>query len=639
MLDVIRNNSQSLGVKLAFGIIILVFVFWGLGSVQSINNSSTVATVNGEAITMVEFEQTYQQIRASVQEQNPQMTPEQIKQLQLPQQVLNQLTFRALLGQEVKRLHVEVAPETLRETILSMPTFQNAEGKFDADQYKRFVDTQYLGAGNFENTVRKQLAENLLRTDMTLTGKSFPAETAAFLAYTYELRNIDYVFFPASDWLAEVQAPAADAVKAFYESSKQAYTIPAKADVSYVLVTAEALGKKDSITAEAVQAQYDANKEDYTEPKKFKARHILLALAQDAADEEVQKVTEAMKALEGQLKDGADFAALATEHSQDPGSAPNGGDLQWLAEGDTVPAFNDTLLKMQPNEVSEIVRSPYGLHLIKLEEVQEPRVVPLAEVEDAIRTSMATEAGMAKIATAVDALIEANVLGKDLAEAAKAQGLEMTQSGLKTAAELQKELSITPEQAATLLAKTAGVPLDTALSTTGGNGYIIARVKDKAEASVRSFEEVQADIVKVLTQEEALTKALEAAGTARKGFDTTAPDAAQIKSVAKIMRGQALGELGEQPELGTALFAANVGEWLPAAYAVTMNGEDGAVLARVSSTEASDTTTMQTMAPFMEQFMANQRQQQMFALFLFALREKAQVEIINQAYIDALMAQ
>ncbi len=638
MLNFIRNNSQSLGVKLAFGIIILVFVFWGLGSVQSMNSSTTVATVNGEAITVIDFEQAYQQTRESVRAQNPQITAEQIKQLQLPQQVLQQLIVNALLTEEIKRLKLSVSPEVLREAITSIPAFQNAEGKFDAEQYKRFVDTQYLGAGNFEAMVREELTQGKLRQDLTATAKGFSSETAAFFGYTYEERDIDYIFFPAADHMTSVAAPAADAVKAFYESNRALYALPAKVDVAYVSVTPEALGKKDAISAEAVQAYYDANKSQYEEPKKFKARHILLTVAEDATQEEVDKATQTLQDLATQIKEGADFATLATEHSQDPGSAPNGGDLQWLSSGDTVPAFNDVLITMQAGDMSDVVRTNFGVHLIKVDEVQDARLVPLAEVEDAIRTTLATEEGTAQMGAVVDALIEANVLGKDLDQAAKGYGLEVQKTGLSTADALQSALKITPAQATTIITTESNVPLDTAL-TTQDKGYVIARVGEKVEASVRPFEEVKEDIITALTKEAAVTKALETAAAARKTFDATAPDAASIKSISKVMRGQAVGELGNQPELGTALFGAEVDAWLPSAFAVTVDGQDGAVLTRVSRVGTGAEESWKPMEEILSQALVNQRQEKMFQLFLFALSEKAQVEIVNQEYLDALMAQ
>ncbi len=638
MLDLIRNNTQSLGVKIAFGIIILVFVFWGLGSVQSMNNPTTVATVNDVPITVMDFERAYQQARENIRQQNPQLTPEQIKQMQLPQQVLQQLVITSLLKEEVKRLHLNVSPQALRTAIFSMQAFHDANGKFDPARYKILVDAQFLGAGNFEAMISEELAQAQLREDLTLTAKGFPSETAAFFGYTYENRDIEYIFFPASDFMAQTPAPAEDALKAYYESNRAAFTVPATMDLAYVSVYPKNLVKADSITAEAVQAYYDAHKDEYAVRKAAKARHILLKLAEDASEAEVQATTEKMQGLLNQIKEGADFATLAKDNSEDTMSAVDGGNLDWVAAGDTVQPFNDALAAMKAGDVSDIVRTQYGLHIIKVDELRDDSFTPLAEVEDSIRETLAEEAGLGKIREVVDTLIEANVLGKDLAEAAKAQGLELQNSGLKTAAELQSLLALTTEQGASLFKTAQGVPLDTALSTTD-KGYIIARVAKKVDATALPFEDVKADIIATLTKEAALAQAVTAATAARKDFDTTAPATEKIKLVEKTMRGQPLGELGNLPELGTALFAANEGQWLTEAYPATIDGVDGAVLARVTRISAGDDEAWKPMEGILAQALVNQRQEKMFQLFLFALREKAQFEIINQAYLDALMAQ
>ncbi len=638
MLDLIRNNSQSVAVKVAFGIIILVFVFWGLGSVQSINNSTTVATVNGEAITVIDFEQAYQQARESVRAQNPQITSEQLKQMQLPQQVMQQLVLNALLTEEVKRLQLGVSAQTLRQAIVAMPIFHNAEGQFDPALYKSIVEARFLGAGNFEKMVDQQMAQDNLRQDLTLTAQGFGSETSAFMGYTYEERDIDYVFFPAADYLSSVEAPAEDSVKAYYESHRANYTLPAKADVSYVTINPIAIGNPAGFDADAVKAYYDAKQDEFSVAKKFKASHILLPLAENAAEEEVQKTTATLQGILAEIKNGADFAAMAKEHSGDTGTKENGGSLNWVGEGETVPAFNDMLISMQPGQVSEIVRTNFGLHIIKVDEIQEATVQPLAQVEEQIRTNLARDAGLAKIREVVDALIEANVLGKDLAAAAKAQGLEVAQSGLKTSAELEKELFMPAAQVAKIFAVGEGVPLDTALETSD-LGYVVARVSKKEEASVRPFEEVKADIISILTKQEAQNKALAAANEARKGYDATAPQADSIKQISGAMRGQPLGELGNAPELGVALFAAAKGAWLPEAYAVTMNGAAGAVLARVESIGTSSADVWKPLEEILATALSSQRGDKMFQLFLSALSSKAEVKIVNQGYLDSLMAQ
>ncbi len=638
MLEYIRNNSQSWGVKIAFGIIILVFIFWGLGSMQSINNSGTIVKVNGEAISVVDFDRAYQSLRARVQQENPQITPEQIKQMQLPAQVLDQLILQSLLQEEVARLHMSVPPQILRDAIMQMPAFQNAEGVFDPAAYKRAVETQFPSVGAFEALVREQLLETKLRQEVTLTAQSFSSEIDAFFDYTNEKRDIEYVFFPAADTMGQVQEPAADSVKTYYESNRAAYTVPAKGDVEFVSVTPTTIAKPESVSPEAVASYYEKNKTTkYTRPAQVKASHILLSVEPQADEDAVQKVMDTMKGIEQELKDGADFAELAKKHSKDPGSAPNGGDLGWFATGMMVPEFEKAISELEDGQLSGIVRTSFGLHLIKKEGSRPESIQAQAEVEPEIRKILSEEAALLRIRETLDVLIEANVLGKGLAEGAKAQGLTVTTTGLQTATELEKSLKITPEQAAKVLALSKGVPLDTAMQTTD-DGYIVARMGQKNEATVRPFEEVQGDIVIALKEREALEKALANAATARKAFAEKEPEASLIQTETKIGRSGSMKTLGTQAELLAAAFTADAGQWLPSAYAVTFDGKPGAVLVRVKAIHSGALEDRGPLAGALVNVISNEKAQNMFELFLETLRSRAKVEIVNGAYLDAVAA-
>ncbi len=639
MLEYIRNNSQSWGVKVAFGIIILVFVFWGLGSMQSINNSTTIAIVNDEAISVIDFERAYQASLNRVRQENPQITPEQIKQMQLPTQILDELILQALLKEEVQRLHMSVPAKVLRDAIVQMQAFHKADGTFDPALYKRIIEQQFPSVSQFETLMREQLLETKLRQEITLTAQNFPAEIDAFFDYANESRDVDYIFFPAADAMANVAEPAADSVKTYYESNRAAFTLPIKGNVEFVAVTPAALAKPESVTPEAVKDYYDKNKAGkYTTPPQVKVSHILLTLDANADEATVQKTTETLQGIAQELKDGADFAELAKKHSQDPGSAEKGGELGWVEKGILVPEFETALYALKDGELSDVVRSSFGVHLIKREGSKAESVQAQAEVEAEIRKTLAEEAALLRIRESLDVLIEANVLGKGLADIAKAQGLEVKTTGLKSASELEAALQVTPEQAAQVLALSKGVPLDTAMQTLD-KGFIVARMMDKNEATVRPFEEVQGEIIQVLKERDALEKALATAAEARKAFATTAPEASSIQKEAKVKRGGSMGIFGAQEELRKALFSAKAQEWLPVAFAVTIDGKPGALLAQVNTIHKGSTEDRGPMAEVFVNAFYNQKVQAMFQLFMETLRSKAKIEIVNGAYLQAVANQ
>ena len=634
MLDYIRSNAQSFGVKAAFGIIILVFVFWGVGSLRDSNSPGVVATVNGKAILMMDMENTLRQAEESLRRTNPGITNEQMQQMQVTRQVWQQLVVETALTQEAARLDITVTPVDMRRAIEAMPVFQNAQGKFDPDAYKRIMTAQRQSLATFEEGVRKRLLEEKLRNDVTAGASMSLEEARTFFNFAQEQREVEYVFFAATDYTPA--APAEDELKAYYETNRASFAIPVRLNVEYILARPAELGKPESFSAEAVQAWYDKNVAKFTQPARAKVRHILLRLPPNAPEAEVKKATESMAAIAAEAAKGADFAELARKHSQDEGSGVNGGDLDWIRPGDTVPPFNDAVFAMKAGEISKPVRTDFGLHLIKVDAKEEPKVTPLKEAEKEARAALAEAQGAEKIRETLDLLIEANIVGKPLVDVAKAHGLEAKESGLLPIFELQKLLGIEAKDGQTLLKTPAGAPVDTALESTG-NGFAVVRVKQKTEAATRPYEEVKADIAKTLTATRAREAALKAAADARKGFADAAklpaPLAAKVKAAPAIQRGAPIPDLHVQPEALAALFAAKPLEWLPSVYEADLKDKKGAVMLRVKKSNVPGDEVWQPMSELLRNSLEETRKQEMFQAFVNILLQRAKIEVKNPTYL------
>lgn len=636
MLDYIRSNAQSWGVKAAFGIIILVFVFWGVGSLRDTNSPGVVATVNDKPILLMDMENTLRQAEDSIRRTNPGITAEQIQQMQLKMQVFRQMVVESLLTQEAARLGITVSPVDMRRAIEAMPIFQNEQGKFDPGAYKRIMTAQRQSLSIFEEGIRKRLLEERLRKDITAGATVTAEEARAAFNYQAEGREVEYVFFPAS---VQTPAPLAeDELKAYYESHRQTFAIPVKLDVEYIHAIPADLGAPDSFSAEAVQAWYDKNIDRFSTPAKAKVRHILLRLAPGAAPAEVQKAEDSMKDMQAQLAKGGDFAALAAKYSQDEGTAPRGGDLDWISPGDTVPAFNDAVFAMKKGEVSKPVRTDFGLHLIKVDEMQPAATKPLKDVEKDVRAALAEQQGAEKLRETLDVLIEGNILGKPLTEVAKTHGLTAKSSGLLPLADLETLLGIDAKAAQILLASPAGAPVDTALEA-AGNGFVVARIKEKTEAGTRPYEEVKQDIVKILTAEKNREAALKAAADARKSLGDAkalpAPLAARVVATPPVPRGAPLGDLVVQPEVLQAVFTATPQQWLPSVHEGSVKGVPGAVMLRVKKVVLPDDAQWQPIGELLRSSLEEGRRQQMFETFVGILLQQARVEVKNASYLES----
>lgn len=485
MLEYIRTNAQSFGVKLAFGIIILVFVFWGVGSLRDTGGAGVLATVNGKPILTGDFETALRQMEDNIQRNMPNVSREQLRGLQIPRQVLQQLVMESLLQQEAARLHITVSPYQMRLAIEQVALFHDDKGRFDPAVYKRVLSAQRNSLAHYENTLRKQLLEEALYKDITAAAYVSLQEVREFFNFTQEKRLVEYIFFPAG---TPANAPAEDTLRAWYESNRAQFAIPPKADVEYVLMRLADLAKPESF-----------------------------------------------------------------------------------------------------NEV-------------------------------------------------VDTLIEANILGKELATSAKLYGLEVRRSGPMSATELENALGLKEKDAQTLLATPAGAPVDAALENTD-NGFIIARVVATAPAGTRPFEEVKPQIIKTLSEQEAKVAALQAAADARKILHIPAaakPFIAKAKKISDVKRGDTMPILGQQPEMLQALFTAEQDMWLPVAYEAVVDAVPGAVLVRVVGIAQPAPDSWEPLAETVLSSLEQQRKSALFQTFMNILFDNAKVEIKNPTLMQQL---
>lgn len=633
MLEYIRSNAQSWGVKAAFAVIILVFVFWGVGNMQNSGPSGVVATVDGKAILQQDFALAYRNAVEMIRMRNPNFTSDQLKQMRVGEQVLQQLIIESLIQTEANRAGIVVTPLELRRAIERIPSFQNAQGKFDPEAYKRVLAAQRNTPGRFEEGIRKDLLDQKLRDQITAGAYVLPSEGRALYDFTREQRVVEYVLFPATDYMGK--APAEDSLKAYYESNRNAFAIPPRVKVEYIEVSPQALVDPTTISEQAVEAHYQKNSAAYSSPESRDVRHILLRLAEDAPAAEVEKVTARMQDIVAELKKGADFAALAKKYSEDTQSAPNGGEVGSIERGNTVPTFEEAAFALaKDGDVSEPVRSPFGLHLIKLNSHKPARQLPLAQVAPEIRKELATMQGADHIREMLDNLIEGNILGKPMDELAKSHKLQARTTELLSAPELRQQLGLTEKSAATLMATPAKAPVDTGLEA-AQDAFIVARVLEAVPAGTQDFAAVRDEISKKLQAENAQKAALEAAVAARKemgdSLNATLPAKLKnkIQSTAPFGRGELVPGMGQHPELSAAIFTASVGQWMPSAFAVTGTEKNGAVLVRVQKVLPPSDEEWKTIEPMLATSLETGRKNEMYKMFLFSLGKRANVEIKN----------
>ena len=628
MLDFIRSNAQSMGVKLIFGLIILVFIFWGVGSITDTSGGTVVAVVNGEGISASAYQQAYQQQVEAIQRSNPGITREQLAQQNVGERVLTALIMQKLLEQEATRMGVSVSAQEMRQAVETVDAFKNKDGAFDAEIFRRMVENAYGSVGAFEKKLREELLAGKLESLVRAGIWSNSDESRAFFEYLRQKRGISYAFVPASRFAAEVKLTDKD-IADYYAAHKQDFAVPAKVVAEYVKVSPLLLVKPESVSAADVEAEYTKNVSRYQTPEMVKAAHILVPLAEKATPDEVKQAEESMAAIRKELAGGKSFAQVADAHNG-PNAAGPGGELGWIQRGQTVQPFEEAVFALEPGKLSETVRTPFGLHVILVSEKKPAGTRPFSEVEGEIRAELARQLGVEKLNDALDALVEDNILKKPLGESAARFGLSAARTDLLSAAELEKTLGLSAENAALVMGTGSGNPVDSALEA--GDGYLVVRV-DKAEAAhTPELDAVRGEIEKRLKAEKMLSSALSAAAEELK----QGQDGKELTlSTASVERDGMLTGFVASSELAQAVFGAPLKTWLPRAFRLESEKEGpGALICRVDGVQEADPAEWEAMRESFDGLLRNRRGEELFQLFLGELQRKAEVrqnpELIRQ---------
>ncbi len=629
MLDGIRANAQSWGVKLAFGIIIIVFVFWGIGSYTG--PKGYVATVNDMHITEIEFQKVYGTMEQNLRASYPDLTPELLKGLQLEQQVLQRLVMKKLLESEAERIGLEISPYELRLAVQDMPYFLNKDGKFDKDEYLRVLKTSGLTPAQFESGLREDMLPEKLQKLLTAGAWGSPEEARLRYMYERQKRSVDYILFPLADYSA-ASAPSDAEIQTAYEARAAQYALPARVKLEYVLLDPEKMADPSAISEEALSTAYETRKAQFADPEKVHARHILIRVGEDAPEAEVKKAEESVRDIAAKIRGGEDFIEAAKKYGQDP-SAAQGGDLGFFTREQMVKPFADAAFSLAAGELSEPVRTQFGFHLIKVEEKQAAKQRTLDEVKDELRVALAVEAATEALQAKTDAVLAAALSNGDMSAAAGRAGLQAAETALESAEALAQELGLRSIDVQAVMNTPAGTVVDSSFATQ--KGMLVIRVAESVPAMTRPLEEVRDEIVAELTREKAMQAAMNAArAEGVKGVDSIAPE--------RVKRSEFFGRDGNVPDLGfnmdmaRAVFAddgknaVSDAKWGSEPW--RMN--EGAVLVRLAAIEEPSAEDWKSAEPLFLSQLDSSRASVLFQNFVALLYGKADIRILNPALIQ-----
>ena len=382
MLEFIRERAKGI---VAWAIVILIavpFALWGINNYFTGPKTIVVAEVNGEDITAMEFLRMYQRQRQQLQQQFGDQFEQLVEDKTLRKQVLDRLIEMKLIQQWAMDHGMAVSDAQLAMVIQSAPVFLDEEGKFSQQRYEQILAANGLSIPQFEQLQRLSLLEQQYRNLTLASSLATGMESTQLINLQQQMRKVGWILFDLQPYLNRISL-SDEEVSAYYEAHKDEFVAPEQIIAEYIVLDRRKLAEQVPVDESTLQAFYEENKDLFTVPEQRHARHILITAKQgDEASE--QSALKKIQDIQAQLKAGESFEKLAQQHSQDPGSAPAGGDLGYFEQGMMVPAFDQKVFSMQKEEISEPVQTQFGYHLIQVLDIKPKRIRAFEEVKDQV---------------------------------------------------------------------------------------------------------------------------------------------------------------------------------------------------------------------------------------------------------------
>ncbi|MGH6609290.1 MAG: SurA N-terminal domain-containing protein, partial [Burkholderiaceae bacterium] len=482
-------------------LIVPSFVFFGIQGYSSfVEQENALATVDGAPIKQQEYDAAMRdRVDRLRQQLGPSFDPKLLETSEARAAIMEQLVLDRALTNEANKANVVVGTDRLREFISSIPAFQE-DGKFNYDRYKAFVASRGQTEASFEQSLRNDLRKQFFVeavTESAIVPKQVTDRIEQILLQQREIRELR---FPAEQFASKASVTDAQ-IAEYYQNNRSQFEVPESVRIEYLVLSPESMAGNINVSEEAVKNFYEQNKARYGTEEQRRASHILTT-AEGSDKAAARKKAEAILA---KVKaNPKEFAALARENSKDPGSAAQGGDLGFFGRGMMVKPFEETAYRLKEGEISDIVETDFGFHIIRVTEIKPAQAKPLAEVRADIERELKSQQAQKNFTEAADQFTNLVYEQADSLQPAAAKlNLKILTADNVTRQGLQPH--ITSRVVEAIFSDDAiKNKRNTQALEAAGNTLVSARVVEHRPASVQPLEKVSAQIKQLLERREAL---------------------------------------------------------------------------------------------------------------------------------------
>lgn len=625
MFDAVRNNKRIVQVFLA--LITLPFAFFGVDSyMRNSGAGNDVAAIGDMKITQQQFQQTLREQQERLRTQlGAQFDPKLLDNPDARKAILDDLINQRLLLVEAGKNRMFAGDNAVRQTIASVEAFK-VDGKFSNERYEAALRAQGMSPQGFEAQLRQDLTLQQLAGAIGQSGFVARAVSDRLLALQTEKREVMEYRLSLDGYLDKAKLEEG-AAKKFYDENSAQFQTPEQAKAEYVVLSMETIGAQLTVSDAEIKAAYDSRKDRFQQPEERRASHILIASEKLGKDKAKAKAEELLAEIR---KTPAAFADLAKKNSDDPGSASKGGDLGFFGRGMMVKPFEDSAFALKDGEISGVVESDFGFHIIKLTGIHAAKEKPLAEVKSEIEAELKKTAAARKFAEAAEAFSNMVYEQSDsLGPVAEKFKLTIKQSDWlgRQASPANGLMGNEKILSALFASDSIKNKRNTEAVEVAPNTLLAARIVDYKEAALQPFEGVKAGIETMLKRKAAQSLAAkegaERLEALKKGEDKVSWGA--YKAVSR-RDARAI-----EPIAAQAIFRMETGK-LPAYAGVELPGTGFTLikLNKVVPGDKMDEATRKGMVQQLGTMLAKEEVQ----TYLAALRSRYKVEI-NQAALEA----